>query len=246
MHNMKEDEDTLYATPREKIIDFVFDQQVAQVFPDMIRRSVPGYEAIISLIGLFAEQHVQPDTRVYDLGCSLGAATLSVRRRLRQPGCHIVAVDNSPAMTERCRANVIADRGSAPVDIVCADVRDVKVENASLVILNFTLQFLAPEHRLDLLTGIARGLRPGGVLVLSEKLAFAKPAQQAWQESMHEGFKRANGYSDLEISQKRSALEQILIPDTLGTHYARLAMAGFAQTQVWFQCFNFFSLAAVK
>ncbi|KPK38594.1 MAG: tRNA (cmo5U34)-methyltransferase [Gammaproteobacteria bacterium SG8_47] len=243
---MNHNEDTLYAAPREKIVDFVFDEQVAQVFPDMIRRSVPGYEAIISLLGLFAEHYAQPGTRVYDLGCSLGASTLSVRRRLRQPGCRIVAVDSSPAMTERCRANIEADPGPAPVDVVCADVRDVAIENASLVILNFTLQFLPPEQRLDMLSRIAHGLRPGGVLVLSEKLAFPKPGQQTWHEAMHEGFKRANGYSDLEISQKRSALEQVLVPDTLGTHCARLAMAGFAQTQVWFQCFNFFSLAATK
>ncbi len=228
------------------IVDFAFDESVAKVFPDMIRRSVPGYESIISLIGLLAEQHARPDSYCYDLGCSLGAATLAMRSRIRQPGCRIIAVDNAMAMTRRCRSVLQERPAGIDVDVVCADIRDIRIERASVVVLNFTLQFIRPELRLAMLQKISAGMLPGGALILSEKITFSD-AEEAWRmEELHIAFKKANGYSELEISQKRSALENVLIPDTLEQHRQRLAEAGFASVEVWFRCFNFVSLLALK
>lgn len=228
------------------IVDFAFDEKVASVFPDMIRRSVPGYENIITLIGLIAEQYVKADSNIYDLGCSLGAATLSMRHRVKQPGCRIIGVDNAEAMIQQCRNNVEHDDDRLPVELVCADIRDIKIENASMAVMNFTLQFIEKESRLELLTNIANGLNSGGVLVLSEKIIFEDPEEQQVQEQLHLAFKKANGYSDLEISQKRSALENVLIPETIAQHQQRLAEAGFSQSMVWFQSFNFVSILAIK
>ena len=238
--------DAIYSTPQEHIVDFAFDERVASVFPDMIRRSVPGYGDIIALLGLFAEQYAQQDSTLYDLGASLGAATLSLRRRIRTANCRIVAVDNAEAMVERCRENIAGDLSPTPVEVLCADIRDVIIENASVVVLNFTLQFLAPEERLILLNKIHQGMLPGGVLILSEKLRFNDEESQQFQERMHLAFKRANGYSELEISQKRAALEKVLVPDTLEQHRERLAQAGFSRIEPWFQAFNFASIAALK
>lgn len=125
----------------------------------MIQRSVPGYSNIISMIGMLAERFVQPHSRVYDLGCSLGAATLSMRRNISVEGCQIIAVDNSPAMVERCRRHLDAFRADTPVDVIEADILDITIENASMVVLNFTLQFLEPADRLRLLEQVYRGLR---------------------------------------------------------------------------------------
>jgi tRNA (cmo5U34)-methyltransferase len=228
------------------IVDFAFDEKVAGVFPDMIRRSVPGYETVIALLGLLAESYAQPGSRIYDFGSSLGAATLSMRRRIPHSDCRIIAVDNSTAMTERCREILSQEPTAIPVDVVCADIRDVKVEQASLVVLNFTLQFIPPGQRQVLLDHIYQGLLPGGAVVLSEKLAFEDEREDAFQVNMHLAFKRANGYSNLEISQKRSALEQVLVPDSFEIHQQRLERAGFDRIHRWFQCFNFASLIAVK
>jgi len=238
--------DAIYSTPQEHIVDFAFDERVASVFPDMIRRSVPGYGDIISLLGLFAEQYAQQDSTLYDLGCSLGAATLSLRRRITASGCRIVAVDNAEAMVERCREHIAADLSPTPVEVMCEDIRDVIIENASVVVLNFTLQFLKPEERLALLKRIYQGLLPGGVLVLSEKIRFADDKSQQFEETMHLAFKRANGYSEMEISQKRQALENVLIPETVEQHRERMTQAGFSRVEPWFQAFNFASLAAFK
>ncbi len=120
------------------------------------------------------------------------------------------------------------------------------VENASLTILNFTLQFIPPADRLPLLSNIARGTRTGGVLVLSEKIRFEDPVVERELVALHEAFKRENGYSDLEISRKRTALEKVLIPEKLDTHQDRLREAGFSRSQVWLQCFNFASLLAFR
>lgn len=237
--------DQVFAQSRD-IVDFRFDAQVARVFPDMIRRSVPGYDDIISLLGLFAERYVTPDSRIYDLGCSLGAASLALHRRVQHPGCRLIAVDNAGDMIERARQNLPIQNTHTPIELVCDDIRNVSISNASLVVMNFTLQFIPVGEREQLLHTIFSGLNSGGALVLSEKFAFDDAQTQQFHTDMHLQFKRANGYSDLEISQKRTALENVLIPDSFATHKQRLQRIGFSTVQQWHQCFNFGSLVAVK
>jgi len=237
--------DKLYAKPQDMIVDFAFDDAVVKVFPDMIRRSVPGYADIISLTGLLAEQYAQAGSRCYDLGCSLGAATLSMRQRIPSD-CRMIAVDNSQAMIDSCRQHIDDDSGKATVELHCANIQDVAITDASVVVLNFTLQFIQQDERLLILQDIYAGLRAGGILILSEKLGFDNQQEQDVQERMQLAFKRANGYSEMEISQKRSALEKVLIPDTLGQHQQRLAEAGFSQSYLWYQAFNFASILAIK
>ena len=237
--------DKLYAKPQEMIVDFAFDDTVVKVFPDMIRRSVPGYGDIISLTGLLAEQYAQAGSRCYDLGCSLGAATLSMRQRI-PADCRIIAVDNSQAMIDSCRQHIDDDSHKAVVELHCANIQDMVITDASVVVLNFTLQFIEQGERLSILQGIYAGLRAGGILILSEKLGFDNQQEQDVQESMQLAFKRANGYSEMEISQKRSALEKVLVPDTLEQHQLRLAEAGFSQSYRWHQAFNFASILAIK
>lgn len=238
--------DQLYADPLAQVSRFAFDQSVVEVFPDMIKRSVPGYATIINMIGDLAERYARSGSHCYDLGCSLGAATLAMRHRIRAADCHIIAVDNSPAMIERCRQVLAADSAEPEVQLVCADLQTVRPVQASVVVLNFTLQFIAPAERQTVLARIYEGLLPGGVLILSEKVTFEDRLHDDLMIELHHNFKRANGYSDLEIAQKRSALEQVLIPESLHTHRDRLKQAGFTSVDVWFQCFNFASLIAIK
>jgi tRNA (cmo5U34)-methyltransferase len=238
--------DNIYSSPVTGLRAFAFDEDVVKVFPDMIKRSVPGYTTIIAMTGLLASRYGKPGTNCYDLGCSLGASTLAMRQQIPGDGCRIIAVDNSPPMIEQCRQVIATDSHDTPVELVCADILDVEIENASVVVLNFTLQFVAPEVRESLLMRICSGLNPGGILVLSEKVTFADPNLDALNIDLHHQFKRANGYSDLEIAQKRTALEDVLVPETLHTHRRRLADVGFASADVWFQCFNFASLVALK
>ncbi|MDG3087706.1 carboxy-S-adenosyl-L-methionine synthase CmoA [Vibrio hannami] len=238
--------DDIFSSPIDNIGNFSFDENVVEVFPDMIQRSVPGYSNIVSAIGMLAERFVKPNSNIYDLGCSLGASTLSIRRNIQQEGCTIYSIDNSKAMVERCKLHVNAYRSDTPVNVIEADIRDVDIENASMVVLNFTLQFLSPEDRRALLEKIYQGLRPGGILILSEKYIFEDERSNELLIDLHHDFKRANGYSELEISQKRSAIENVLIPDSIPTHQKRLADIGFSSVEVWFQCFNFGSMYAIK
>jgi tRNA (cmo5U34)-methyltransferase len=238
--------DSIYASPLAEIEAFKFDAKVADVFPDMIQRSVPGYQAIIAAIGLLAGRFARPDSVCYDLGCSLGAATFSMLQHIDAPNCRIVSVDNSAAMIARFHEHIQKEAPHANVEIRCADIRDMAIENASVVVLNFTLQFIPVEDRPVFLHKIQEGLLPGGLLILSEKLRFDDARQQELQTDMHHAFKRAQGYSELEISQKRSALENVLIPETFKAHQSRLLDAGFNSAEVWFQYFNFASILALK
>ncbi|CAA0122059.1 Carboxy-S-adenosyl-L-methionine synthase [BD1-7 clade bacterium] len=242
--------DKLYAKTRQIVNAFQFDENVARVFSDMIRRSVPGYPMMLDMLGVVAETHVKDDTRCYDLGCSLGASTLAIRQNLQATGADIVAIDNSSAMTAHCQEVIAQDASHPPVDVICGDICDIDFATsptpASLVCLNLTLQFIDQEKRLPLLAKIADSLVDGGVLFLSEKLLFTDTFEQNHLTDLHHQFKKHQGYSDLEIAQKRSAIENVLIPETLEVHRERLYNAGFRQVIVALQCFNFCTLIAYK
>ncbi|WP_240223437.1 carboxy-S-adenosyl-L-methionine synthase CmoA [Rheinheimera hassiensis] len=238
--------DAIFAEPLAHIQDFRFDDQVADVFPDMIQRSVPGYQTIIQTIGKLSGRFQQADSNYYDLGCSLGAATLAMRRNINADNSRIIAVDNSSAMVERCERHLQAFRSDIPVEVKLADIRQQPIEQAAIVVINFTLQFLPKEDRNTLINRVYQGLKPGGLLILSEKFINNDPLTNDLLVELHHDFKRANGYSELEISQKRSALENVMKPDTLPEHQQRLQQAGFTSQTLWFQCFNFCSMVAIK
>ena len=238
--------DIIFSNKQSQVKDFTFDAQVVEVFPDMISRSVPGYNTIIDTIGRLSSSLVTDNSTVYDLGCSLGAATLAMRRAIKAKNCQIIGVDNSAAMVERCKIHVNAFKGQTPVDIIEANILDIEIKNASMVVLNFTLQFLEPEQRQTLINKIANGLNPGGLLLLSEKVTDDNDICQQLLTDLHHDFKRANGYSELEVAQKRSALEKVMLTDSVELHKQRLTEAGFPHNSVWFQCFNFLSFMAIK
>ena len=225
---------------------FEFNDSVAEVFTDMLKRSVPGYEASLEAIAILARCYGRAGTRCYDLGCSLGASTLAMRRNIVEPDCEIVAVDLSPAMIGRCRKIVDADDTDLPVSIRVEDVRDVAIEHASLVVLNYTLQFVPVNDRSRLVRRIYDGLIDGGVLILSEKVVDEDPAIEGLLIELHHEFKSANAYSDLEIARKRMALEEVLIPESTAAHLERLAEAGFNHRSVWLKHFNFVSILGIR
>lgn len=237
-------QDNLYANPLELLVDFNFDERVANVFPDMINRSVPGYASIVAMTGILSAEFFQANSLCYDLGCSLGASSLSMARAIKDSSVNIIAVDNSYSMLSRADS-LVQKTEITCIDFICADINEMTIKNASVVVMNFTLQFIAPEQRTELLQSIYHGMKPGGILLLSEKLNYQGSEDQLLTD-MHHYFKKANGYSMLEISQKRQALENVLLPETLEAHKARLKSVGFKQIEQWFQCFNFSSLIAVK
>ncbi len=251
--------DSLFSHPLGDINQFAFNQAVVDVFPDMLKRSVPGYDSIISQSALLASHYVQPGSHLYDLGSSLGATSIAMRHALLSASgdtaadCQIHAIDNSHDMVVASRQLITdtqpdnnAERAPVPIIVHEADLQTHPLTNASVVAMNFTLQFVDVQAREALMSKIAHALRPGGVLILSEKICFEDPAINALHIERYHAFKSANGYSDLEISQKRTALENVLVPDTLATHQQRLSSAGFSHVSVWFQFFNFVSLIAIK
>lgn len=238
--------DSLYARPLDQLADFKFDEKVANVFPDMINRSVPGYAGIIAMTGVLAAEFYQPGSYCYDLGCSLGASSLSMAKAIEDESCRIIAIDSSEAMLKQAQAYISRESLLTSIELVCDDINKHEVLEASIVVMNFTLQFIRPEQRPALLEKIFQGMLPGGILILSEKLGFERPGQQQLLTDMHHFFKKANGYSELEISQKRQALENVLLPETLQTHKTRLYEAGFQQVEQWYQCFNFSSIVATR
>ncbi len=239
-------QDTLYSRPREAIAGFVFDEAVVSVFEDMIGRSVPGYTTLLSMFPVLAHSFVTPGSACYDLGCSLGAATLAMQQGIQSDDVSLLAIDNSPAMIEACQSLILKHPSKVNVQLMLADINNVEIKNASIVMMNFTLQFIAEDLRSDLVKKIYQGLNANGAFVLSEKIKMTNASEQTRLTTLHHNFKKANGYSQLEISQKRAALENVLVAETVDQHIARLKQAGFSEVFIWFQCFNFVSFLAIK
>ncbi len=234
--------DQLFADLVAEPSQFSFNEAVVDVFPDMIQRSVPGYGTVVRMTGVLTEQHAKEGTHVYDLGCSLGESIRAAELAIGDRACHLVGVDNAPAMIEKVREE------THPLSKIVwhlSDITQMEFKTASVVIMNFTLQFIPINERLKLLKQIRSAMVPGGLLILSEKLTMPDAEMNRLMVELHHDFKRSQGYSDLEIAQKRDAIDNVLIPETAEVHRTRLAQAGFSRSSIWFQCLNFASFIAI-
>ncbi len=251
--------DKLFTTPLDKASRFSFDEQVVACFPDMIRRSVPGYGQVLSMLPILARRHCQyrqengkgeKVSRIYDLGCSLGGATMALLNEqangFAPNEVQIKAIDISPAMTDKARGLINEHYPQHDIEVITADVCEIDLQPCDMIVINLTLQFLPVNQRLALLTKCYHALTEGGILILTEKTHLNNEQDDAWRVERYYDFKRANGYSELEISSKRTALENVLITDTLEQHHQRLAQAGFARSMTWFQFLNFVSIVAFR
>lgn len=239
--------DRIYSGVMGEVPAFAFDEEVVKVFPDMIERSVPGYNATLSAAGALARRLVRSGDRVYELGCSRGAALLSMDRSIPSAlDVELIGVDNSAAMLHACHADLIeSDIAQHKLSLIHEDIRRVELSEARLIVLNFTLQFIPIEDRLELLRRARRALKPGGALLLSEKIKLADERIDELCIDLHHEFKRSQGYSALEIARKRDALVGVLRPEPIQAHRDRLSAAGFSASEVWYQAFNFCSLVAL-
>ncbi len=242
----RSNKDRLYASKQDKIDKFVFDQNVAGVFQDMIERSVPGYTALNQLLPIVADQFIQENSNVYDLGCSLGEASISIANSTASKNIKIYAVDNSPAMITNLENRLKELKLDIPIEVQHQDVTEVEIKKGSFVILNYTLQFIDRSKRDSLINNIYTNLMDKGALLISEKICYEDQQEEQIMQQLHENYKRQNDYSEMEISQKREALEDVLVRDTHDQHMERLANAGFSKVSVLTKYLNFVSYLAIK
>ena len=238
--------DKIFAKKTPTINPFEFNDEVAKVFTDMLHRSIPGYPLTIQTIKSLTKKFIQPNSNCYDLGCSLGEAAFAIEEGITVEGCKIIAIDKSSSMTKKCQKKLNNKTVSTPITIVNDDIINLNISNASIVVMNYTLQFIDIDLRQTILNKIYNGLKPGGLFILSEKTSNGNKMIDNLLIELHHEHKFRNSYSHLEISQKRTALENVLLPETLLCHKDRLSTVGFTSTEVWFQCFNFASMVAIK
>ena len=240
------DDDKIFDAPDDAIQDFVFNSQVASVFDDMVDRSVPYYREIQRMTGQLAADFAEPGTNIYDLGCATGT-TMALMEHCVSTDVTLVGIDNSAQMLDKCREKLDLAKNAKPFELVEADLdQDVVIENASVVLLVLTLQFVRPLHRERLMQQVFDGLNPGGCVILVEKvLGESSHLNRLFIEHYYE-MKRSKGYSELEIAQKREALENVLIPYRLTENLDLLAKIGFSQQDTFFKWYNFCGIVAVK
>lgn len=241
----KPPEDTLFASG---IIeeDFTFNDRVAEVFDDMLDRSVPSYRTVIDGMAQILACHLQHGATIYDLGCSTGTTLLELARRLPEMDLRYIGIDNAPAMLGKARRKSAMFTKSECLHFREDDITSCPLPEAAAILCNYTLQFLRPLTRQTFVNRVFAALPPGGIFLLSEKIiAHASRLNRDFIEIYHD-FKKKQGYSELEIATKREALENILIPFSLEENIALLREAGFDEIEPFFTWFNFSSIVALK
>ncbi len=238
--------DRVFANKKKNIQPFEFNKEVADVFDDMLNRSVPFYSEIIKRQSQLAQEHYQKGSQIYDLGCSHGNLGVLILNQIKERKINLIGVDNSKPMIEKYSRRLKALKYHHNVELICGALEDVSIENASVVLINLTLQFLNVEKRNALIKKVYNGLKPNGILLLTEKTVHESESIDDLQTRFYKSFKLDNGYSELEISQKRDALEKVLLTESIQVHPERLLTAGFSSFDVWFKWFNFASLIAIK
>ena len=238
--------DTLFAGKRRLVKDFDFGRNTTEVFDDMLNRSVPFYGEIQRMISEIAADFSVDGTNLYDLGCSTCTTFLMLDRAVPE-GVRFVGVDSSPEMLAFGREKLKAAGVARDSELVCADLnKGIEVANASVVIMNLTLQFVRPLYRHQLIRRIADGMNKDGCFILIEKVLSRESTLNRFFIKYYHAFKRRNGYSRTEIAQKREALENILVPYRLGENIELLLGNGFSQCEVFFRWYNFCGFIAVK
>lgn len=238
--------DEVFKNEIEKVSDFKFGSHVANVFDDMVNRSVPFYGEMQRMMAELAADHAVEGTDVYDLGCSTGT-TLIGMNTLVNPSIRFIGVDESQEMLDKCRSKLQEANFTRPFELRTADLnKGIAIENASVVVLCLTLQFVRPIHRERLVRDIYSGLNPGGVLILVEKILAEETSFNRDFIRYYYNYKRRNNYSELEISQKREALENVLIPYKLSEDITLLRDQGFSHCETFFKWYNFAGMIAVK
>ncbi len=238
--------DRIFAEKIETPEPFRFNREIADVFDDMLNRSVPLYAESIRRQAEIASDYYQDKSCIYDLGCSNGNLGLKILKQMKTRKVNLIGVDSSIPMIEKYAERLKDLPDLPPVRLVCGLLEDIKIRNAAVVLINLTLQFIDPQKRDLVLTRVFHGLNPGGILLLTEKTIHSKQEIDDLQIRFYKKYKLENGYSELEISQKREALEKVLCPDTIETHEKRLKRAGFKIIDVWLKWFNFASFIAIK
>ncbi len=238
--------DGIFKKKRKLIQNFNFGKETAAVFDDMLDRSVPFYGEMQRMIGEISADFAAPKTNLYDLGCSTGTTFLWIDKQIPADVCFI-GVDSSKEMLEKAKEK-LAQRGfKRNHKLVCQDInKSVSIKNASVVIMNLTLQFVRPLCREKLISQIASGLNPGGCLILIEKVLSPNSTINRLFIKYYYEFKRRNGYSELEISQKREALENVLIPYHFDENRELLLKNGFKACEMFFRWYNFCGMVAIK
>ena len=239
-------QDRVFADPASTEVDFQFDGKTAAVFDDMVGRSVPMYDEIQRLTVELANDFAVPRTRLYDLGCSTGTTLLNLDAVL-PPEVSFVGVDNAPEMLAKARTKFTQRGVSRDIDFVTADLqRDRIVEDASVVIILLTLQFIRPLNREHVIRRIYEGMREQAALILVEKIIVDNGMFNRMFIRHYYDMKRRNGYSESEIANKREALENVLIPYRPDENVALLRDVGFKHVEEFFRWYNFSGLVAVK
>jgi len=227
--------------------DFEFNEGVARIFDDMLSRSIPYYAEIQRMNVELAQKFAQPGSLVVDLGCSLGTTLVSLAKAIDDPSVRFLGVDNSLPMLARAQGNLEAAGVANRCELKAADLNDeIDLGNASVVIMNWTLQFVRPLNRDRVIRRIHDGLRDHGCLIVFEKVLGDEPLLNRMYIDLYYDFKRRNGYSDLEIAEKRERLENVLIPYRIEDDLQLLKRNGFAVNDVVFRWYNWAGFLGVK
>ncbi|NPA50347.1 MAG: carboxy-S-adenosyl-L-methionine synthase CmoA [Epsilonproteobacteria bacterium] len=234
--------------PKDKLFlndiqkQFEFDEKVASVFDDMLNRSVPFYKEVQDLISSLISKEAKENDRVLDIGSSTASFLLNLY--IKRDDLELIGIDNSKAMVERARNKALAF--GAKIELILEDIFNYDIKDFNFIVANYTLQFIRPIDRIELIKKIYNGLKKGGVFYFSEKIIFNDKKLDKEIIDIYYEYKKKQGYSQYEIAKKREALENVLIPFTIKENIKLCEQSGFKRVDTLFQWANFATFRAIK
>jgi len=234
-------DDKVFTKPIKK--QFEFDEEVAAVFDDMLQRSVPFYKESQKITEFFVLKNLRENGIVYDLGCSTASLLLNIERKL-EVKASLIGLDNSQAMLKQAKRK--CEAYGADIEVLYADILKHDYREADIFISNYTLQFIRPLVREELVKKIALSLREEGIFIFSEKVISHHSKLNKDLIECYYDFKKEQGYSEYEIMQKREALENVLVPYSEEENITMAKNCGFSHCEVVFRWANFATFIAIK
>ena len=238
--------DKVFKEKKDLVDDFNFSKEIVEVFDDMLNRSVPFYQETQRMIREIASDFAVEGTNIYDLGCSTATTFLAIDKFIPAK-INFIGIDYSPDMLEKAQQKLKANKVSRKCQFICMDLNaSLPIVNASVVVMNLTLQFIRPLYRERVIKSIADGINKGGCFILIEKVLSRDSTLNRLFIKYYYNFKKKQGYSEMEIAQKREALENVLIPYRPEENRSLLLESGFRECDTFFKWYNFSGMLAIK
>ena len=222
---------------------FTFNEDVANVFDDMLNRSIPFYRDNLKLNAKILSKYIKDGDKVYDIGSSTLNFLLYFEQNFKIKA-DLIGIDNSKPMIKKA-TNKIKSYNSN-INLIFGNIENIELKPSQAIVSNYTLQFIDKDKRSEVIKKIFNSLNDNGIFLVSEKVISNNKKLNENLIEIYHNYKQDKGYTITQIEKKKEALENILTPLSLDENMSMLKKVGFKEVEVLFKWANFSTFLAIK